>query len=489
MAMTKVALEFGSWEPDAALLNGQQAPEARNCIPAKRGYRPMHSLAPMQFDALPEQVRAGFSKKEGDTLFTYAITDAGLYALENGEWVSKYADDAPLDGTRVLQDYGPVLYALFGRKLVSGAIMGGQTEDFAEVEEAPNASIMGVVRDFLVLGRVESYDNGIQWSAIDNPTNWPAVGTDEAQYVQSDRQIFPVGGRVQAIVGGVGGVDGLVFLEDAIQRMTYVGTPYIFQFDPVDRDRGLLAPYSPVVAGALCYYLSEDGWRVTDGSGVKGLGLERVDKWFFDTCDQARIVEIRGVHDTQNRLALWTFPTPTAPAGVHDRVLIYNYAVDKWSYAVLNTETLFTDYTRGLSLEELDKFGVLSNLPFFSLDSSALKPGRLGVFAVTDAHQLANISGPTLEAVIDTAEQGGDRMMCHGFRPLVDSGAAEAMPLYRSRQQDARKCGKYSKQMRDGVCYQHLSTVYLAARVKVPADGNWKAAVGVEALVEMEGGM
>jgi hypothetical protein len=77
----------------------------------------------------------------------------------------------------------------------------------------------------------------------------------------------------------------------------------------------------------------------------------------------------------------------------------------------------------------------------------------------------------------------------HGFRPLVDSGAAEAMPLYRSRQQDARKGGKYSKQQRDGVCYQHLSSVYLAARIRIPAGETWRNAVGVEALVEAEGGM
>jgi hypothetical protein len=271
--------------------------------------------------------------------------------------------------------------------------------------------------------------------------------------------------------------------------MTYVGSPYIFQFDPVDRDRGLLAPKSPVVAGALCYYLSEDGWRVTDGSTVKGIGLERIDQWFFDNCDQGRVNEVCGVHDAQDRLALWTFPSAIAPAGVHDRMLIYNYAVDKWSYATLETETIFTDYTRGISLEELDKYGVLSELPFSSLDSGALKPGRLGAFAVTAEHKLANISGPSLEAVIDTAEYGGDRMMLHGFRPLVDSGKAEAMPLYRSRQQDARRGGKYSKQMRDGVCYQHLSTVYLSARIRVPAGENWRNAVAVEALIEPEGGM
>ena len=488
MAMNKVALEFGAWEPDAALLNGQQAPEAKNCIPAKRGYRLMQSLAPMLFPALPERVRACFSKKDGETLLTYVATQGGVYALENQEWVSKHEGTAVYDG-RYLTDYGMSVYALFGRELLKADVAGGVTGAFEAVADAPGAEVLGVVKDFLVLGRLTEFGNGIHWSAIDNPTSWPAIGTDDAQYVQSDRQIFPVGGRVQAIVGGIGGVDGLVFLEDAIQRMTYVGTPYIFQFDPVDRDRGLLAEKSPVVAGALCYYLSEDGWRVTDGASVKGIGLERIDQWFFDNCDPARVVETLGVHDAQNRLALWSFPSPTAPAGVHDRVLVYNYAVDRWSYATLDTETLFTDYTRGISLEELDKYGMLSELPFSSLDSGALKPGRLGVFAVTAEHKLANISGPSLEAVIDTAEYGGDRMMLHGLRPLVDSGNAEAMPLFRSRQQDARRGGKYTKQQRDGVCYQHLSTVYLSARIRVPAGENWRNAGAVEALIEPEGGM
>ena len=39
-----ITLEFGPWEPDAALLAGQQAPEARNVIPAKRGDKSVQSL-------------------------------------------------------------------------------------------------------------------------------------------------------------------------------------------------------------------------------------------------------------------------------------------------------------------------------------------------------------------------------------------------------------------------------------------------------------
>lgn len=486
--MNKVALDFGAWEPDAALLNGQQAPEAKGCAPAKRGYRPMRGIAPMVYPALTGKVLDAASLRVGESLLTWAATDGELYALEGGKWEQKLSGAAVTQG-REFCDYGSSIYALFGLELLKAEIEGGTTGEFAKVEGAPRAEVMGVVKDFLVLGRLSDFQSGLHWSAIDNPTSWPAIGTDEAQYVQSDRQIFPVGGRVQAIVGGVGGIDGLVFLENAIQRMTYVGTPYIFQFDSVDRERGLLAPKSAVVAGNLCFFLSEDGWRATDGASVKGIGIERIDAWFFENCESSRVGEVRGVHDVQNRLALWTFPSPVAPDGVHDRLLVYNYAVDRWSYCELRTECIFPDYARGLTLEDLDVFGSVDSANMPSLDSPAFKNGKLGVSVFDTAHTLGKLEGPTLEAVIDTAEQGGDRMMLHGLRPLVDSGKAEAAPLYRSRQQDTRKLGKFSKQMRDGVCYQHLSSVYMAARVRVPAGENWRNAVAVEALVEPEGGM
>ena len=270
-----------------------------------------------------------------------------------------------------------------------------------------------------------------------------------------------------------------------------MGTPYIFQFDPVDREHGCASPYSPVICGNACVYLAEDGWRMTDGASVKSIGVERVDEWFFDQVSIERLSEVRGVHDNRNRVAMWSFPTPDAPAGIHDRLLIYNYILDRWSYGVIDTETLFQDYTRGgMTLEELDEYGPLDSLPFTSLDLGIFKNGDMSVISSFDtSHGLANFNGSTLEAVMDTAEQGGDRMMVHGFRPLVDCGGAQALPVFRSREMDARRFGRYTKQQRDGVCYQHLSTVYLAARVMVPAGENWRHAVGVEALIEAEGGM
>lgn len=505
----RITLEFGPWEPDAALLGGTQAMEARNVIPAKRGYRSLNGLQATIQTPLAEPVLAVYVGHElNGTMLTEAATTSGIYeyayASDHWEWQQKHSGVAVSDD-RWFAQYGDALYALYGNALLKQAGAGQNYVPITTAEgfayDAPTGELLAVIRDFLVLGRAGGVQNCIRWSGIDRPDEWPTPGTNAAQYIQSDQQVFPEGGRVMAIVGAVGGTDGLVFMERSIQRMTYVGTPYIFQFDPVDKTYGTIASRSPVNFGTACAFLAEDGWRLTDGAGVRNIGAERVDEWFFSQCDSERLHEVRGLHDPQNRLAVWSFPTAAAPAGVHDRLLIYSYLLDKWSYATAETEALFREFSRGMTLEELDGLpefmtpdGLDVDAP--SLDSPAFKSGSRMLGAVTTEHKLGTFVGPTLEALIDTSESGGERMMLHGLRPLVDSKprndgstTVKAMPIYRYRQQGNRLPGIYSGQMRDGVCYQHISCVYCAARVNVPAGTDWQHAVAVEALVEKEGGL
>ena len=483
--MNRSMLPFGSFEPDAPILSGEQAVEARNVIPGRRGYRSLPSLADMGKNVLDSRALGAFSLKDlSGALHTLAGTETGIYALEGKLWVAKHTGTA-LSQNRVFAGYGDAVYALFGTSLLKGEI-SGTVQPFSEVEGAPGALRLGVIRDFLVLGRLSGQGNAIRWSGLDSPDSWPEPGSNEAQAMQSDIQIFPVGGNVQAIVGGMGGsVDGLVFLEEALYRTLYVGPPYIFQFDMLDRRRGTLAPASPVVCEKTCIYLAPDGWYATDGASVRAIGAERIDQWFFDTCDRARIEEVRGVLDAENRVAFWSFPDIACPEGRHNRLLLYNYGVDRWACASVESELLFEDYARGVTLEDLNSYGSLEAVPL-SLDSAALKNGSLGISAFDGKHALCRFSGPALEAVLDTAESGGSRILLHGFRPLVDRGNAEAMPLFRDRQMDSHRYGSFSAQTRDGTCPQHLSTVWLRARVRIPAGAQWTHAVGCEALVEAE---
>lgn len=487
MAVNMKTIEFSAWEPDQPVYGGIQSSEALNVIPGKRGYRCMPGLAKMAKPALSSRVIGAFSMKDlSGGLITVVSTEQGIFSLDGAEWAQKYSEGA-LSSNREFVSYGDAIYALYGTILLKAEVSGA-VHDFSAVKDAPAAARLGIIKDFLVLGNLSGQGNAIRWSGIDDPDAWPAPGSNDAQYKQSDIQIFPVGGNVQAIVGGVGGVDGLIFMEEAVHRATFVGPPYVFQFNVVDRRRGALASHSPIVCETTCIYLASDGWYATDGTSVRAIGAERIDQWFFDNCDISRIEEVRGVWDAQNRVAFWSFPNNTCPQYLHNMLLIYNYVIDKWSYAKVNTEFLFEDYARGMTLEDLDVYGRLEDVPF-SLDSPALKNGSLGISAFDSGHTLSRFSGEALEAVIDTAEEGGQRMILHGIRPLVDRGDAEASPIWRIMQRDMPSFGAYAKQSRDGVCYQHLSTNYLRARVRVPAGEHWLNAVGCEVLMEPEGGM
>ncbi len=500
MAMQKQKIEFAPWEPDMAKLEGRAAHEAKNVLPSKRGYVPMPSLARQlggpAYPAAPIEA-VSYCGTDG-TRLTYAASTWAIRALEQGAdgnlaWVTKISG---LQGQRCsFFRYGSTVYALMGGRLYSAEPSGGTTGNFTAVSNSassgsiPIATVAAVVQDFVVLGDLDGMPSAIRWSAIDDPTCWPAVGSDDAINKQSDIQVFPEGGRVMAITGGIGAsVSGIVFLEHAIQRMQYIGSPYIFQFSPIERGQGLLAPRSPVVCGSRCFFLSEDGWRVTDGSTSQGIGAHRVDRWFFELVDANRMDEVKGVHDIQRRLAWWFFPSRNCPVGRTDTALVYDYETDRWSWGEVACRAVFTDYGRQVTLEQLDELGGLEELPYRSLD--AVPQGGSPTLAAFDgSSRVCSFDGPALTGTVTTQEMGGERFMLHGLRPLVDGGVCEVKPVYRNRQQDAQRFGKGTRPARDGVCYQHLSTVYLSASVTIPGGQAWSHATGVEVLMEPEGGM
>jgi hypothetical protein len=102
----------------------------------------------------------------------------------------------------------------------------------------PKARHIAVVRDFVVLGNVDdgtARPNRVAWSAINNSADWAVSASTQSdiQDLQGD------GGWVQKVVGGE---YGLVFQERAVWKMTYIGSPVIFQFDLIERSRGALPP-------------------------------------------------------------------------------------------------------------------------------------------------------------------------------------------------------------------------------------------------------
>lgn len=190
---------------------------------------------------------------------------------------------------------------------------------------APKFYNIGVVGQFLVGGNLSQssgFPNQIQWSAIDDPLNWPTPNTAAAIAVQSGTQILQ---QAQGAVQGVGGGDqwAVVMQDAAVTRMTYNGGATVFAFDTIYKGPGPISQYAWVKVGQLIYFASRAGFFVTDGTNVIPIGEQKVNKYFRDTADfNFPLLFSCGV-EWRKRVILWSFPI-LGSSGVPAMVMALN---------------------------------------------------------------------------------------------------------------------------------------------------------------------
>ena len=84
------------------------------------------------------------------------------------------------------------------------------------------------------------YNQRVKWSGLNNSSQWTP-----SQSTQSGLQdLVGTHGNIQSVVGGES--YGVIFMERAIFRMDYVGTPLIFQFSKIADNIGAFAPRSVI---------------------------------------------------------------------------------------------------------------------------------------------------------------------------------------------------------------------------------------------------
>lgn len=414
-------LEFGEWLPDLPPLLNPGAIEARNVVAQVRSYRAVRALLNLSTSALTNPALGFFWLQD-------SANNAVLFA---GDQTRLYQFNA---GTSTWDDVSrPGLYTAvtnwaftkFGNFVI--AVATGEPPQIFEVGVSatftnltgspPEASRIATVRDFVVLGDLSTGAGRLQWSGFNNATLWtPSRAT------QSDFQdIRGRAGRIQAIVPGSYGV---VFLEHSIYRMDYSGPPITFTISEVEPNRGTPAPNSVTWTGRQIYYYSHDGFYVTDGVGQsRPIGVNRVDRWFRDEAAPTELGTMRGAVDRRNRLVMWAFKA-VAGAPSNDRLIIYNWGTDRWSYAVIDTQLISDTVSSGLNLDQLDN--VLTqgiDITSISVDSTAFQGGALDFAAFDNTNRFSSFAGNALDAVLDTKEIGdsnGGNVNVNAVRPLVD---------------------------------------------------------------------
>lgn len=194
--------------------------------------------------------------------------------------------------------------------------------------------------------------------------------------------------------------------------------------------------------------------------------------------------------DPINKIVLWSFPDGTN-GETPNRVLVYNWNLQRWSYGDLTCDMLLRIRTQGVSPDSWDAVYGSPDTMTESPDSRIFMGGKLVLSAFSTDHKLSFFTGAALEATITTGEIGdenGRMSFVTGVRPLVEGGASALVALsYRDDQADQPTISDYTSKDISGVCPHRRYARYFRANVKIPAASTWVHAVGVEPYFEVGG--
>lgn len=468
-------VNFDEWLPDQPGLVGS-VKKAMNVVPQAIGYGPLSS--PVEYSGAASEtlnnVIAGKNLSNSTTeVFAGGATklfklDSSDLSLDNVSKSGNYTTAS--DQKWRFTQFGNVLIAANGDEILQYWDLGSST-NWADLDAAaPAARYVTVVRDFVVAGYTSSSDGRkVQWSGISDETVWTTTSTS-----QSDFQIIPDGGVIQGITGGE---FGIVLMEKSIYRMSYIGTPAIFQFDNIARNIGCYEPNSIVQHQGITYFLADDGFYMCNGQQVIGIGAEKIDRFFLSDLDHTFTYKMSATVDPERNLVVWAYPS-SGGNGAVDAMIIYNFETKRWSYAEVNIGFVTQSATPAYTLESLNAFGTLDSIET-SFDSRVWAGGKFQ-FVGGNGAKIVTFSGPALTATIETGDiqLDGRTSTINMSRPLVDSGEAGVAYATRNRLVDAVTFGSYTSADSEGRAAFRTTGRY--HRLSVQPSGDWTTAIGIE---------
>lgn len=346
----------------------------------------------------------------------------------------------------------------------------------------PQAAYVDIVGRFVVLSGLLSNPYRIQWSGLNAVTTWTS-GVNSSDY-----QDLPDGGIVRGVAGGE---FGTIFQDQAIRRMSYVpGSPLIFQIERVTQDKGLYAPYSIIRAGERIFFYAGQGFHVIAPGGLpEQIGRERVDRTFLTDLDKGSLQLFMGAADPRSTRVYWAYKSVSGTANKYDKIIGYDYALDRWFMLSISGEYLLGVSQTGLTLENLDSISSSIDALTLTLDAyaTAVQPE---IAQFDGSHYLGFFRGSNLEATLESAEQGtdGQRITIRGFRPVTDAGSFYGSVSYRDTLADtAVSTSEIARNTRTGRCDLMKSTRYSRFKQRVPSAETWTYSAGFEPDLTTEG--
>jgi len=489
-------IKFGEYLPDLPAHDNPGATVANNVIPHGDSYKQFPGVT-VYSGALAARCQGASSGRDNaGNVYLFSGDASKLYQISTTTWgdVSKVGGGytCATDSSWNFTQWGKQLLATQVGDPIQTFTMGTSSAFSSLSASAPQARYIGVVRDFVVVGNTYDVSDGsvpfrVRWSAIGDPSDWVVSSTTQADF----QDLNSSNGWVQGIVGGE---YGIIFQERAITRMTYVGSPAVFQFDEIEAGYGTNAPGSICKIGTMTAYLGEDGFYVFDGTSSTPISHNMVSKTFYSDLDQVHLHRISSVVDPINQVIFWAYPGASNISGNPNKVIMFNYAQNsqkRWAVAEITTELIArlaipTSYT----LDSLDSVSSSLDALEFSLDSRVWIDNTISLSAFNTDHKLCFFNGTALDATVETGEveiTEGKRTRLSRVRPMIEGGSTVTMQIgSRNALTESVTWTTEAAPNTSGDVEVRSNARYHRARVKV--SGGFTHAQGVSVVEFSEGG-
>lgn len=488
-------IEFGDLQADLPTYENSGALVVDNVLPLAKGYKSLAGFQALSTTGLTGSAVGLFTSFSASGSTNYAGDATKLYQMDSSLVFQDKSKSGGYNNSTTENARDFWAFTQFGSNIIA-TNFADNIQKFEEGVDTAfsdlvtlKAKYIAVIRDFVVAGYTEesstTYNQRVKWSGLNDSSTWTPSQTTQSGF----QDIVGSHGNIQAIVGGES--SGVIFMEKAIYRMEYVGTPLIFQFNKIADNIGAFAPKSVASYGNMVFFLAQDGfYKLTGGQQLTPIGNGKVDNFFFNDLS-SNLDGITSAVDPNNSIVVWSYRGSGATGTSNNKLLIYNYAVDKWStgsgqdleFIASASQEAFT------TLESLDVLGDLDNLPK-SLDSYFYKEGIVGLAGFNSANKFGKFIANSLSATVDTTEfEGakGKRSTLINCRPIVDGTTNTSVtitPITRQSQLDTTTTGDAVSTNDTGTCPLRSTSRYHRIRVKVTGNFNTMSGVDIEARPE-----
>ena len=446
---------------------------AYNVLPAAEGYRPVKS--PVTFATSLPGILNGASYVASDGVASLiAGTASTLYSYDGAAWISELGSLSA--AVWRFTQFGDLAIGVNGGAPVKYDLTGGTAAALGG--SPPVSDIVATVRDQLFLAGDPSARNVLAISGYNDSEGWTA-GTNQCLFVP-----FPNGGDIMGLAGGE---TAIILQRNSVRRGTYNGDGVTWwTFDEIASDIGCMAKGSVAREGNLVFFLSEEGFKVTDRSTIRPIGQEKIDREFFSLYSRDDIKNMTCAVDPRTTTVMW------AIRGTPGRIWCYDWTLEQWSTIDTSLSAIFSGFTTSTSIDAIDALypGGIDSIPV-SLDADFLAGGNPLLVVADNAGGINTLSGPNMAATFafKPVELGdGQRARIRGARVVSDAVEGTVTVDVRARAGDAAST-RTSGAIRDnGRVPLRANGRHVGIEVALPEGADWSYALGLDVEYEMAGG-